>query len=195
MSQAGFRLGDHTFLAPGEAGSLDRCEEPKRQILGAQPPTYLDGLVRESTVSSAAAKVLRKGDFCGHGEPTMTIFDLVIDGSTEVEVCVIMDKEVEEGANFPVVVARNPATNSPWFVIFKREWEERQETLVGVCKEVLDEGQVGRLDEERIVGSVSVGFEYPCDADDRDCVTWLAIDMLSKVFGRKPRCIVSAELA
>ncbi|MBL8763298.1 MAG: hypothetical protein JNM07_03390 [Phycisphaerae bacterium] len=196
---AGFRLGDHTFddadsqgPDPRFAAILSGRPMPKpRQILGAPPPTYLDGFVRESTRRSPAAKELLRGRFCGHGETTMTVFDVVIDGQTELELDGIGNDEGDE-RNFPLVAARRPG--GEWVVLFRRAWEESQETLMGIKRSKVSKAEMKRLTEPTPGVQISIGFEYPSDADSRDCVTWLTIDALFK--GKsKPICMVNAELA
>lgn len=189
----GFVLGDHEFLHPSVNGPLSRLEAPKRQIRGAKPPTYLDGLVRESTPASKAAKALFKGEFCGHGEPTMTIFDIVIDGAEVLEVGGVSDSEVEEdGRNFVMLAVRKPG--GPWLALFRRAWEDAQATLADFTTAKVEPDEVGFISDDVLKGHVSIGFEYPCDADSRDAVTWLTIDVLEEG-ERKPVCVVDAALA
>jgi hypothetical protein len=126
--QRGFVFGDHEFLHPSENGPLERIAAPKRQILGAPPPSYLEGIAREATNSSTAAKALRVGRFCGHGEPTMTVFDVVIDGGDIVEIGAIEDPgDSEQKRNLIALVARKPG--SEWKTLFRREWEVALEGL------------------------------------------------------------------
>lgn len=189
----GFTLGDHTFIDPSENAPLDRVEQPKRQIKGAPPPTILDGLARESADDSSAAVALRLGKFCGHGEPTMTLFDVVIDGSDVVEFQAIADEHVEqEGYNFVALVVRAPG--GTWHAIFRREWEHRQETLVGVERTPVTDEEAAALDPDVGKGRVSIGFEYPVDADDKDCVSWMTIDVLPEGED-EPICVVDTEIA
>lgn len=190
--QAGFQLGDHRFLHPSANGPLSRLEAPKRQIIGAPPPAILDGIARESTKKSAAAKELSKGTCCGHGEPTMTIFDIVIDGAEDIEISWIPDQGIEEGLNPLVFVARTPG--GAWVTLFRRQWEEAAATLEGITRKPLSTSEIKKIDDDSAKARVAVGFEYPCDATSRDTVTWMTIDVLL-AGDRKPRTVVSAELA
>jgi hypothetical protein len=190
--RSGFQLGDHQFQDPAVAQPLQRLSAAKRQIRGALPPMYLDGVARESTKRSPAAQMLLKGKFCGHGEPTMTVFDIVVDSEIELEVNVALDEMLSQGANPLVLVARRP--KGKWVVLFRREWEENQVTLEGVRHKPLSKAEQKRFMDQPMVGQVSIGFEYPSDATSRDCVSWLTIDVLERG-KRKPVCAVNAELA
>jgi hypothetical protein len=190
----GFTLGDHTFISPDQNGSLSRLDDPKKQIKGAQTPTYLAGLAVESTSKSPAAKALFKGEFCGHSEPTMTIFDIVIDGAEELEIGVAGDKRTIEDGEMPLAfVARKPGSKT-WTTLFHRDWADAAETLEGVKARTLTAKEVACIHPDLQISRVSIGFEYPCDATSADCVTWMAIDILLKG-EKKPICIINAELA
>lgn len=80
----------------GTRGPESRHEEQPRQIRQAPPPACLAGMARESSRDSASAAVLMMGEFCAHGEPTMTIFDIVIDGAQVLEMAAILDDEGED---------------------------------------------------------------------------------------------------
>lgn len=187
----GFTLGNHTFLHPSVNGPMSRHTAPKRQILGAPPPAYLEGLVREATKQSPAAKELLRGKFCGHSEPTMTVFDVVIDGTDMLEVSGIPDAEDEE-RNVQLLACRVPGGR--WVPLFRNTWEELQQTLEGVTPEPVSESEAEQLEVAMMVGRVSIGFEYPCDATSRDTVTWLTVDVLFDG-QKKPQCVVDAEMA
>lgn len=171
--------------------SVVAADGAERQIRGAPPPTVLDGIVREATKSSAAAKALFKGEFCGHGEPTMTIFDVVIDGAEELDVSVIPNPE-DTGRNVIALVARKPG--GPWVTLYKREWEEAQSTLEGVRPAPLTKAELAAVSSDVERARVAIGFEYPCDATSRDCVSWMTIDLLFAT-KKKPMCLVDSELA
>jgi hypothetical protein len=190
--RVGFVLGDHTFLDPIENAPFSRLRAPKRQILGAPPPTYLDGIALQATPASPAAKALFTGQFCGHGEPTMTIFDIVIDGAETLEVGAIADPDDPAGKrNLPVLVARKPG--SQWRILFRREWEEAQATLEGVEVAPLSPAELASVGSYGN-GRAAIGFEYPADATSRDVVSWVAIDVLFDG-NSDPGCVVNAELA
>ena len=101
------------------------------------------------------------------------------------------------GPREEVVIATKAGMIRPkgkWVVLFRREWEENQATLEGVRHKTLSKAEQKRLMDQPLVGQVSIGFEYPCEATSRDCVSWLTIDVLEKR-KRKPVCVVNAELA
>ncbi|MFM9996277.1 MAG: hypothetical protein ACKVU4_10805 [Phycisphaerales bacterium] len=148
-------------------------------------------MLREATKSSAAAKALFKGEFCGHGEPTMTIFDVVIDGAEELDVSVIPNPE-DTGRNVIALVARKPG--GPWVTLYKREWEEAQSTLEGVRPAPLTKAELAAVSSDVERARVAIGFEYPCDATSRDCVSWMTIDLLFAT-KKKPMCLVDSEMA
>jgi hypothetical protein len=152
--------------------------------------------VREAAPDSIAARDLREGAWCGHGEPTLTIFDVVIDGQDLLELSTIQDPKDKRGErNHPVVVVR-PVGGKTWLPIFRREWEERQETLNGVTFKPLTAKEAASVREKEVPlrGRLSVGFEYPCDADSRDAVSWVEIHVVPE--GRNEcHCLASAELA
>lgn len=188
---AGFVFGDHQFFGPSQNGPISRLTAPKKQIHTAPPPTYLDGYAVESTKKSKSATMLLKGKFCGHGEPTMTVFDIVIDGETELEISALSAPENPD-ANVPLLAVRKPG--GKWFALFRREWEERSMMLEGVKQKAVSRKEAAVLDEETLRGEVSIGFEYPCDAGSRDDVSWVTIDVFS-AGKKKPWCAVNAELA
>ena len=191
----GFTLGDHTFLAPSQpSDSFARWEAPKRQIKGAPPPTCLDGLVREAGPDSIAARSLRDGAWCGHGEPTLSLFDVVIDGQDLLEISVIDDPEdTERECNHLAIVVRPPG-GQEWKPVFRREWEDRQETLQGVSFTPLSAKEAAAVARKSMRGRVSVGLEYPCDAESRDTVSWIEIHAVPEGKTEYLR-LASAELA
>jgi hypothetical protein len=194
MPQPGFQFGDHTFLDPSQTGPMSRFSAKKRQIRGAPCPTLLDGIAREATGESAAATELFKGNFCGHNEPTMTIFDIVIDGKHELEITGFADEQTEEGGNLLVLLARAAGSGGEWRVLFRREWEENQAMLDGVEPEYLSSEEVAEMEPDIARVRVAIGFEYPCDAQSRDDVSWMTIDVLDSQ-SSEPACVVNAELA
>lgn len=192
--RVGFTLGDHTFVHPSVTAPLDRIGAPKKLIRGALPPTYLDGIARESGASSRAAKALFVGKFCGHGEPTMAVFDIVIDGEEVLEVAADIDpKHSTPTESYPLVLARKPNSKT-WRVLFRRQWAERQNGLIDVVQRAPTAKELSRLSLGTITGRVSIGFEYPPDAESRDSVSWLTIDALPQR-GRKPMCLVNEEMS
>lgn len=194
MSRVGFKLGDHQFLHPSQNGPLSRLREPKRQIKGAPPPTYLDGRAEEARPDSPVARDLFEGGCCGHGEPTMTIFEVVIDGHRTLELGAVMDEEDEAYERNMLLMAVRAPGSDRWFALFRREWEDAMETLTGVTDRPLTPEEVASIHPDIATARVAIGFEYPCDADSRDCVSWLTIDALFEG-DDEPRRQIDAELA
>jgi hypothetical protein len=191
----GITLGDHQFYAPNQNAPMSRMFAAKKQILGMPPPSFLSGIAREATKASPAAKALYKGEFCGHGEPTMGIFDIVIDGEELLDVCAAIDPEdVDRQFNLPLLVVRKPGGD--WIAIFRREWEENRSTLEGVERKPLSKKELASLNapDEPMRMRVSIGCEYPADATSPDCVTWLTIDAM-EAGQKKPGCLVDAKMA
>jgi hypothetical protein len=201
----GFVMGNHQFCEPADPTPDLGLDGSPKHILGAPPPTFLDGLVRESTKDSASAKELLTGAFCGHGEPTITVFDLIIDGTEELHIDGIFadtlsqedtdgDEDDDEGAAGAVSLLAVRKPGGTWHVIFRRDWAAGQETLVGVQAETLTAAEAAKLSGQPLVGRLSIGFEYPCDADSRDAVTWMTIDILEKG-KRETASVLDVELA
>lgn len=201
MPGTGFILGDHQFYGPNDGAPPHAIGTKTKRITGAPPPTCLDGLVVESLGKTNPAKKLVKGKFCGHGEPTFTVFDVVIDGVDELEFGAIeyspeeeASQVIDEEAGPWVLAVRIPGASGPWHVIFRREWEERSETLSHILRTELSRDEEARLLPEIMVGRASVGLEYPADANSRDEATWMTI--VADLNGLpKGAHIVDAELA
>ena len=121
----------------------------------------------------------------------MTIFDIVIDGETELEISALSAPQSPD-SNVPLLAVRKPG--GTWIAIFRREWEERCMMLEGVKRKAMPKKETAVLDEETVRGKVSIGFEYPCDAGSRDDVSWVTIDVFSAAT-KTPWCAVNAELA
>lgn len=195
MAKRGFKMGNHVFLDPSINGPLSRLRAPKKQISGAPAPSYLDGLVREASKKSSAARELLKGKFCGHGEPTMTVYDIVIGEHEVIEISGVMDKRtMQDGDNPALVVVRAPEAGSDWHILFDRSWSDELKMLAGARQRRIKASEKRELEKNKGLARVSIGFEYPCDATSRDDASWLAIDALVEG-GPKPGCIVSAEIA
>ncbi|MFG0242771.1 MAG: hypothetical protein ACF8R9_08310 [Phycisphaerales bacterium JB054] len=188
MSEAGFVLGDHRFLHPSVQGPLSRMYDPKRQIKGAPPPTYLEGRAVEAGPDSLVASALLEGRFCGHNEPTMTVFEVVIDGHADLEIGAVLGDE-----GLAILAVRAPGSDE-WFAVYRDSWAEEQQTLEGVDTPPMSAEEIAQIDPDIARGRVAIGFEYPCDATSRDCVSWMTIDAL--IEGQdEPGCVVNAELA
>lgn len=190
----GFEFGNHVFLHPSVNGPLDRDRQPKKQILGAPPPTVLDGLVRDATKSSPAAKSLLKGKFCGHGEPTMLVLDVVIDDSPDVFIGGLTGKNADGQPVIEALAVRGVKDGSAWHIIFQPTWAEAQATLLNVKPMKLAPRHVAMFEASKVQASIAIGLEYPCDATSRDDVTWMTIDMLGRK-DKSPICMVDTEMA
>lgn len=188
-----FRMGDHQFLDPAKAAPLSRMTEPPRQILGAPPPNLFDGVLREANSESPAARELFKGHWRGHSEPTITIFDVVIDGVDQVEVGVIQESDDDQDNPNPrLLVVRK--RNGNWITLFRREWGQSRATLENIPSAELTEAEIARIATFQGLARVVIGFEYPCDATSRDCISWITIH--AQPSGQaEPVCLVDAELA
>lgn len=191
----GVTLGNHRFCSPNQNAPISRMFAAKKQVLGMPPPSFLKGIAREATKASPAARDLLTGEFCGHGEPTMAIFDIVVDGADVLDVVPVFDPEQVEGEENPyLVVARKPG--GEWVVLFRAEWQEDAQTLEGVERVPLDTEEIEALSQvdEPWLARVAIGFEYPADATSADCVTWMTIECIPE--GEKdPGCLVDAPLA
>ncbi len=165
----GFVFGNHQFLAPGERAPPRR---PGRAapIAGAPAPACFAGMVRPAGAASPAAGALLRGDFCGHGEPTYTVFDVVLDGHDVVDVCVEHDDESE----VRLVLCRAGPTH-PWRVLFDAAWVEQGEGLIGLEAGPAGAEQVARITSHTERGHAAVGLEYPHDAGSAEEVSWLTI--------------------
>jgi hypothetical protein len=186
MANARFKLGNHEFYLPTERAPLSRWTQKKRApIAGAQSPSFLTGFTREPATSKSAKELL-KGKFCGHGEPTYTVFDIVCDGHDELDALARTHPDPD------LVLVRVPGNSGPWLVIFDLAWCDE-----GVPKEP----QWHTLDEETEIGVkevtgrafLSIGFEYPCDADDVNSISWLTIDVWPQGHSGTPVVLVDRE--
>jgi hypothetical protein len=198
MTTARFRLGNHEFCLPGERAPLSRLKPKERApIAGAQPPTFLTGCVREPATSQSAQELL-KGEFCGHGEPTFTVFDIVCDGHEELDVLLWMPENEDDGPDPDLILARAPGAHGPWLVVFDRAWCD--EAGVGRLPEspqwrTLDHETEAQAGEAAERASLSIGFEYPCDADGINVITWLAIHAWPRDHSGAPVVLVDREWA
>lgn len=178
----GFVFGDHQFYAPEERAPLKRPAR-KGPIKGASAPACFAGMLRPSTKASPAAGDLLTGGFCGHGEPTYTVFDVVLGGGDVVEVCVEHDEEGEvmlvlcreDAAGALKPGARGAKATSPWRVLYDAAWVEQGEGLVGLEAGAAGAEQVARVNSQVERGHMSIGFEYPADAESAEHVSWLSI--------------------
>lgn len=196
----GWTMGDHQFFAPEQPGPLERMEMPPRQILGATPPSCFQGIVREAIADSPVNRLIRKGKWCGHMEPTFTAFDIVIDGHEEVEVSAILEPPIDESAEedpddppLPRLIAAR-APGGPWHALFRHEWAEQQNALRNITKAGCTPEESAQLDEATDPVRAAVGFEYPCDAESPDDASWMILDFLLKG-EKKVVTVVHDELA
>lgn len=212
MASPRFRLGNHEFISPDEDAPASRLDEDdRRPIAGAQPPTHLGGCVREADGSGPSA-FLSDGEWCGHGEPTFTVFDVVLDGTDELEVAVetfdSMDEEDEGDEGPPVrrVLVRPSGSHGEWTVIHDATWgldDDLNRVFPWtpddrVTDDDPDIQPVLTEDDQPEKFRVSIGLEYPPDAQSAGDISWVTIiasglaadDDEDDVF-----CLVSEEMA
>jgi hypothetical protein len=166
---AKFRLGDHEFHDPDEtSSSIDAFTVgyPRRPIRGAAPPSFLAAFAVEAAADGPAAALL-DGEFCGHGEPTFTIFELALDGERNLNLSVPL-----EAGDEPTVLARPASGAGPWRKLFSvpevfpfSGCDAGGEPPKPVAD---DQGQPIPL-------RAAIGCEYPSDASGVDEISWLAI--------------------
>lgn len=199
----GFRIGNHEFLEPGAEAPLSRTSAKRRSpISRAEPPPFLAGFTREPA-TSLASKVLVQGTFCGHGEPTYTVFDIVINGQDRLDVVTFFAGDEEddddpeaEGQDAVLVLARPCGTKGDWLVVFSEEWRDESGDI-----HVPDEPELHAFDEEEEdevaetaqAALLSIGFEYPPDADSLKEFSWLALDAWPDDHEDEPYVLVSTE--
>lgn len=193
MATAAFRLGDHQFISPEENAPQSRLEQKNRRpIRGATPPSHLMGVAVEARGDGPSA-ALMNGEFCGHGEPTFTVFDIEIDGSRELEIAIetddelMLDEEDEDGeeGEAPIrrLLARSPGSDGPWTVIHDATWgvdDEGMRTFPWCPPrvEVDSDGEIEPVmtdDGEPHLARLSIGLEYPPDAQSAGDVSWVVV--------------------
>ncbi len=163
-----FRLGDHEFLEPGgPPAPLDRhLQRPRKPIVGAVAPSFVERLAVPPLPDGPAALLL-DGSYCGHGEPTFTVFDLAIEGSREVELAVPFEDPDE-----PSVRLRPAGSDGPWQTLLALHELFEYCTYDGSGnppQPITD--QSGHILPVR----VAIGFEYPVEAISAEDVSWVAI--------------------
>lgn len=169
---ARFRLGDHEFIEPGTPAPIERLAvQNRRPIRGAIPPTWLRGIAVDAD-PAGPSRFLVDGMFCGHGDPTFAMFDLVIDGARELEVAVVEENRMRR------VLARPPGRDV-WTVLQDLRWFpcESGEALhpdapitaaeQGAAPFAMADGSPARI-------RVSIGIEYPADCASENDVSWVA---------------------
>ncbi len=199
----GFRIGDHEFLEVGENAPLSRVNAKNRKpIARAEPPPFLTGFTREPA-STLASKVLVQGTFCGHGEPTYTVFDIVINGHDRLDVVTFFAGDEEddddpeaEGQDAVLVLARPCGVKGDWLVVFSEEWrDESGDIHVPDAPELhaFDDEEEEEVSETAQPALLSIGFEYPPDADSLNEFSWLALDAWPDDHDDEPYVLVSTE--
>ena len=200
MAQKPFTLGNHTFITSDQNGPMSRFDVKKRTpISGAAPPGFLTGHCRPAT-STKAAKNLLKGNFCGHGEPTFTVFEVVIGGAEKLELAAIMPSEDSETPDPELLMARKLGADGPWLVLFDQNWADDSGSFrlpsTTVWRTVSDEEHEELDDDGAIVeGQLAIGFEYPCDAAAVDDVSWITVDVWPDGHKGEPIVVVDCEAA
>jgi hypothetical protein len=212
MAQTAFRLGDHQFITPEENAPISRLDqEDRKPIRGAAAPSHLAGVAVEARGDGPSA-ALMNGEWAGHGEPTFTVFDVEIDGSRELELAVETDEEIDEeemdeddeGPMIRRVLARRAGSGGPWTVLHDVTWglDEQVGRSFPWCPEGLetdddDEIQpVTTEDGEPETFKVSIGLEYPPDAQSVGDVSWVAVVAVGAA-GEEEEvfCLMSEEMA
>lgn len=184
---ARFRLGDHEFYDPREAAPLDRLSQTSRKpIAGAAPPLFLTPFAVPAQADGPAALLLG-GEFCGHGEPTFTVFDLAVDGQREVNLALPFD-DVDE----PTALVRGAGQHGPWRKLF---------ALHELFPDCCSHDGTGRPPQpitddagSPSVLRVAIGCEYPCDATSVDLISWVAL-AVEFVTDREHAVVFSRETA
>ena len=212
MAQATFRLGDHQFISPEETARISRLDqEDRKPIRGAAAPSHLAGVVVEARGDGPSASLMN-GEWAGHGEPTFTVFDVEIDGSRDVELAVETDEEIDEeemdeddeGPMIRRVLARAVGSDGPWTVLHDVSWgmDEEVGRTFPWCPpqaEMDDSDEIEPVTtEEGDVETfrVSIGLEYPPDAQSVGDVSWVAIVAVgTEDDGEEVFCVVSEEMA
>ncbi len=159
-----------------------------------ESPTFLSGLVHPAV--SNASEELKKGKFCGHGEPTFAVFDIAIDEQVELELAAWMGNS--ETQDPELLLARVPGTGTKWLTLFNQKWFTPEGNL-----KLPDSPQWIEvpLDDKRIdskglvIASLAIGFEYPSDAQNENDISWLTIDAWPKGHKGKPVVLVDVETA
>lgn len=165
-----FRLGDFTFIVPGTRAALDRRNmRPQRPLLGADPPVWLDGLVREA-VEQGPAELLWDGDFRGHGEPAYSVFDVIVEGSHLLDVCLLQNAEGES-----TLTVRPANSSGRWHVLYKTSWFRTATQPAGseTLAPELCSPMAGPTDRTEM--RMAIGFEYPIECTSRNDVSWVAV--------------------
>ena len=113
------------------------------------------------------AALMMTGEFCGHGEPTFTVFDLVLDGSREFELSLPFEPGEE-----PTVQIRSIAGQGDWKSLFSI-----RHLFPNACYQPGGAPPQPVMDEHSnlIPVRAAIGFEYPPDAASVDEVSWIAI--------------------
>lgn len=171
---SGFRMGEHQFYAPGEPAPLDRGDAVnKRPIRGAIPPVWLKRIADEAD-PSGPGRFLADGEFCGHGEPTFGVFDVVLDGQSELELAFL------ESESRMRVLARPARACGTWTLLHDSNWFEysggQPNLPSGRC--VGDHPAAAPFQTtsgETARFKVAVGFEYPCECTSESDVSWIAV--------------------
>lgn len=186
MSTQQFKLGNHVF----GTGS----KPPKGPLVGALSPSFIAAYTKVATGS--ASKELTKGKFCGHGEPTFTVFDIAINGSTELEVAAWMG--TSETDDPELLLARVPGVGTRWLTLFNQKWFAPTGNLnLPSTPEWIDiKPGDERIDPEGLViASLAIGFEYPSDAQNENDISWMTIDGWPQGHKGKPIVLVDVEVA
>ncbi len=164
----GFRLGNHEFLEPGgPPAPLSRLtQQPRFPIADAPPPKFAAPFCAPADPNGPAA-LLASGEFCGHGEPTFTVFDLALDGQRQLELAVPYEQDAA-----PTLQARPAGSRAPWRTLLNLA------EIFDYCRgQQCSAAPQSIADEEGHILPVraAIGFEYPCEATSAEDVSWIAV--------------------
>ena len=168
-SKAGFTLGDFTFVHPSVNAPLSRFRDPKRRIRGAMPPTYLQPYLRDA-VLPGPADALSDAGFCGHREPTFAIFDVVLNGKSEMEFGV----QDADGPDRGVCVRPAGGDESDW-VLLIRDSLAFTDLAQATARPTKPVTRFSHPEQDVTEVAVALGFEYPPDCGSENEPTWVAV--------------------
>jgi hypothetical protein len=114
---------------------------------------------------------LRDGKFCGHGEPTYSVFDVVHDGERELQISI----SATEDKGTVRFLIRPAHQEKDWVVLFSRSWSDEARVPKGIEVVRAGESQPSVHPNGSSRFHVAVGLEYPPDCASENEITWIAI--------------------
>lgn len=181
-------------IFPESAEINPKKASPKKPITDAQPPPFLTDLTQSAKNSSS--KVLKNGQFCGHGESAFSVFDIAIEKSTDLQVAIFKGKSKTQDPQ--LLLARLPNKGTRWLTIFNQKWfAPTGEINLPAAPQWLDipPGDP-RINPKNIhLAQLSIGFEFPIDSQDPSDISWLTVDAWPSGHKGKPVVLVDVETA